>query len=123
MHRLRITAGKTTFEVALDDTPTAQALIEALPFESRAQTWGEELYFEVPVNANLEPEARQIVEPGTVCFWVEGSALALPYGPTPISTDGKPKLVTRCNLLGRIVGDPRLLAAVRAGDKVKVEGD
>lgn len=123
MHRLRITAGKTTFEVALDDTPTAEALIEALPFESRAQTWGEELYFEVPVNANLEPEARQIVEPGTVCFWVEGSALALPYGPTPISTDGKPKLVTRCNLLGRVVGDPRLLAAVRAGDKVKVEGD
>jgi hypothetical protein len=123
MHRLRITAGKTTFEVALNDTPTAEALIEALPFESRAQTWGEELYFEVPVNANLEPEARQIVEPGTVCFWVEGSALALPYGPTPISTDGKPKLVARCNLLGRIVGDPRLLAAVRAGDKVKVEGD
>ncbi|MGE5129711.1 MAG: cyclophilin-like fold protein [Sphingomonadaceae bacterium] len=123
MHRLRITAGKTTFQVALDDTPTAEALLEALPFESRAQTWGEELYFEVPVNANLEPEARQIVEPGTVCFWVEGSALALPYGPTPISTDGKPKLVARCNLLGRIVGDARLLAAVRAGDKVKVEGD
>jgi hypothetical protein len=123
MHRLRITAGKTSFEVALDDTPTAEALLEALPFESRAQTWGEELYFEVPVNVNLEPEARQIVEPGTVCFWVEGSALALPYGPTPISTDGKPKLVARCNLLGRIVGDPRLLAAVRAGDRVRVEGD
>lgn len=122
MHRLRITAGKTTFEVALDDTPTAEALVEALPFESRAQTWGEELYFEVPVNANLEPEARQIVEPGTVCFWVEGSALALPYGPTPISDGGKPKLVTRCNLLGRILGDARVLAAVRAGDRVRVEG-
>ncbi|HXZ53185.1 MAG TPA: cyclophilin-like fold protein [Burkholderiales bacterium] len=122
MHRLRITAGKTSIEVALDDTPTAAALVEALPFESRAQTWGEELYFEAPVNTNLEPEARQIVEPGTVCFWVEGSALALPYGPTPISTDGKPKLVARCNLLGRVVGDARVLAAVRPGDKVRVEG-
>ncbi|HXZ92242.1 MAG TPA: cyclophilin-like fold protein [Burkholderiales bacterium] len=122
MHRLRITAGRTTVEVALDDTPTAEALVEALPFESRAQTWGEELYFEAPVNANLEPGARQIVEPGTVCFWVEGAALALPYGPTPISTDGKPRLVTRCNLLGRIVGDARVLAAVRPGDKVRVEG-
>jgi hypothetical protein len=122
MHRLRITAGKASFEVALDDTPTAEALLEALPFESRAQTWGEELYFEAPVNANLEPEARQIVEPGTVCFWVEGSALALPYGPTPISTDGKPKLVARCNLVGRVVGDARVLAAVRPGDKVRVEG-
>jgi len=122
MHRLRITAGRTTVEVALDDTPTAEALVEALPFESRAQTWGEELYFEAPVNANLEPGARQIVEPGTVCFWVQGAALALPYGPTPISTDGKPRLVTRCNLLGRIVGDARVLAAVRPGDKVRVEG-
>jgi len=122
MHRLRIAAGRTTVEVALDDTPTAEALVEALPFESRAQTWGEELYFEAPVNANLEPGARQIVEPGTVCFWVQGAALALPYGPTPISTDGKPRLVTRCNLLGRIVGDARVLAAVRPGDKVRVEG-
>ena len=121
MARLRITAGKARVEVALDDTPTAQALLEALPFESRAQTWGEEVYFEAPVNTSLEPEARQIVEPGTVCFWVEGSALALPYGPTPISTDGKPKLVARCNLLGRIVGDARVLAVVRDGDKVSVE--
>lgn len=120
MAKLRITAGKTSFEVALDDTPTADLLFEALPFESRAQTWGEEVYFEAPLNATLEPEARQIVEPGTVCFWVEGSSLALPYGATPMSTDGKPKLVTRCNLLGRIVGDPRVLAAVRAGDKVSV---
>jgi hypothetical protein len=121
MARLRITAGKARFEVALDETPTAEALLGALPFESRAQTWGEEVYFEAPVNTNLEPEARQIVEPGTVCFWVEGSALALPYGPTPISTDGRPKLVTRCNLVGRIVGDARLLSKVRDGDKISVE--
>ncbi|MGA8051778.1 MAG: cyclophilin-like fold protein [Burkholderiales bacterium] len=122
MATLRITAGKARFDIALDDTPTAAALLEALPFESRAQTWGEEVYFETPVNTNLEPEARQIVEPGTACFWVEGSALALPYGRTPISTDAKPKLVTRCNLVGRIVGDARVLAQVRAGDKVRVEG-
>jgi hypothetical protein len=121
MAKIRITAGKTQFEVALDDTPTAQALLEALPFASVAQTWGEELYFEAPVNANLEPEARQTVEPGTVCFWVEGSALALPWGRTPISTDARPKLVSPCNVLGRILGDAQRLAQVSPGDRVKVE--
>ncbi|MGW8269561.1 MAG: cyclophilin-like fold protein [Burkholderiales bacterium] len=121
MAKVRILAGKARFEIALDDTPTAQALLEALPFESVAQTWGEEVYFEAPVNANLEPEARQTVEPGTVCFWVEGSALALPWGRTPISTDARPKLVSPCNVLGRILGDAQALAQVKSGDRVKVE--
>jgi len=121
MARIRILAGKLQFEVALDDTPTARALLEALPFESVAQTWGEELYFEAPVNANLEPEARQTVEPGTVCFWVEGSALALPWGRTPISTDARPKLVSPCNVLGRVLGDAQRLAQLPAGARVKVE--
>lgn len=121
MARIRILAGTLQFEVALDDTPTAQALLEALPFESVAQTWGEEVYFEAPVNANLEPEARQTVEPGTVCFWVEGSALALPWGRTPISTDARPKLVSPCNVLGRVLGDAQRLAQLAAGARVKVE--
>jgi len=121
MAKIRILAGKARFEIALDDTPTAQALLEALPFESVAQTWGEEVYFEAPVNAILEPEARQTVEPGTVCFWVEGSALALPWGRTPISTDARPKLVSPCNVLGRILGDAQALAQVKSGDRVKVE--
>ena len=108
-------------ELDLSDTPTAKALIEALPFESTAQTWGEEVYFATPVEAKLENDARQIVEPGTVCFWTEGDAIALPYGRTPISTDERPKLASRCNVLGSVVGDPKRLAAVKAGEKVIVE--
>jgi hypothetical protein len=73
------------------------------------------------VEAKLEKDARQIVEPGTVCFWTEGDAIALPYGRTPISTDERPKLASRCNVLGSIVGDPKRLAAVKAGEKVTVE--
>ena len=119
--RLRVRAGRAELEIALDDTPTVAALLEALPFESSALTWGEEVYFDAPISVELEPHARQIVEPGTVCFWVEGSALALPFGPTPISTDGRPKLASRCNVLGRVLGDARVLAKVRAGDKVSVE--
>ena len=119
--KLRITSGKVNLVAELRDTPTAQALASALPFEASAQTWGEEVYFSTPVSVQLEPDARQVVEPGTVCFWTEGDALALPFGRTPISTDDKPKLASRCNVLGSIVGDARALAGIRAGAKVRVE--
>jgi hypothetical protein len=118
--KLRLKAGKTELAVELLDTPTAKALLAAVPFESRAQTWGEEVYFTTPVSAKLEPDAKQIVEPGTVCFWTEGDALALPFGRTPISTDGRPKLASPCNVVGRLEGDPRRLAAVRAGAEIRV---
>jgi len=120
--KLRVTAGRVAIEIALEDTPTARQVLAALPFESRAQTWGEEVYFSAPIDATREPGARQVVEPGTACFWTEGSAIALPFGPTPISgPDGKPKLAAACNVLGRIAGDPRVLAGVKGGERVRVE--
>jgi uncharacterized protein len=115
---LRFKSG--TLEVELLDTPTSRALLEALPFDAEAQTWGEEVYFATPVKAQLEKDARQVVEPGTVCFWTEGDAIALPYGRTPISTDERPKLASRCNVLGKLNGNPRELATVRSGDKISV---
>ena len=119
--KLRISAGKVTLQAELRETPTTRALAEALPFEASAQTWGDEVYFSTPVSAKLEPDARQIVEPGTVCFWTEGDALALPFGRTPISTDERPKLAARCNVLGSIIGDAKALAGIKAGAKVRVE--
>jgi len=119
--KLRIDSGKTVLTLELLDTPTAKALAAALPFESRAQTWGEEVYFTTPVSAQLEPDARQVVEPGTVCFWTEGDALALPYGRTPISSDERPKLANPCNVLGKVIGDPRQLGKIRSGEKIRVE--
>jgi len=118
--RLRITAGKERFEVELADTPTAQAILAAAPFESSAQTWGEEVYFSTPVSAKLEPGAQQVVEPGTVCFWTQGDALALPWGRTPISTDHRPKLANPCNVLGTLA-DFASLRKIKPGDKVRVE--
>jgi hypothetical protein len=117
--KLRISGGGASFEVVLRETPTAKALLEAAPFESRAQTWGEEVYFTTPVSATLEPDARQIVEPGTVCFWTEGDALALPYGRTPVSTDERPKLAARCNVVGRLE-NAHDLAKIRAGETITV---
>lgn len=118
--KLRIESGKLQFIVDLLQTPTAKALFEAAPFEARANTWGEEVYFTTPVSARLEDGARQIVEPGTVCFWTQGDALALPYGRTPLSTDERPKLANACNILGRIENFGSL-RSVKPGDRIKVE--
>ena len=121
MARIRIVWGSGEVTADLRETPTVKQLLKALPSASRAQTWGEEVYFELPVRATLEADARQVVEPGAVCFWVEGSSLALPYGRTPASEGDEPRLVTRCNVLGKIEGDPRGLRKVRAGESIRVE--
>ncbi|WP_371616805.1 cyclophilin-like fold protein [Streptomyces sp. NBC_00454] len=105
----------------LDETPTAKALAEALPISATANTWGEEVYFDTGVSVALEHDAQQVVAPGTVAFWTEGDALALPYGPTPISRGGESRLASPCNVLGSFDGDPRLLATVRDGDSIRVE--
>ena len=118
--KLRIAAGGASFEVQLNESATAKALLDATPFEARAQTWGEEVYFSTPVRAKREPDAQQVVEPGTVCFWCEGDALALPYGRTPISADERPKLASPCNVVGRLAGDLKALARIKSGEKITV---
>jgi hypothetical protein len=105
----------------LDDTPSASALLKVLPCDASANTWGEEVYFSLPVACRLEADARQVVDPGTVCFWVEGRSLALPYGPTPVSKGTECRLVAKVNVLGRIEGDARTLASIRDGDRIRVE--
>jgi uncharacterized protein len=116
--RIRIAWPKGAAGATLEDTPTARALVAALPLSAKAQTWGEEVYFEIPVEAKIEAGAKQVVPPGSVCFWVEGSSLALPWGRTPVSQGDESRLVTRCNVLGAIDGDPRQLASVRGGDTI-----
>ena len=118
--KLRLAFPRVELVLELADTPSARALVAAAPFESRAQTWGDEVYFTTPVSAQLEKDARQVVDPGTVCFWTEGDSLALPFGRTPISSDERPKLANPCNVLGTL-GDFALLKKVRPGDRVKVE--
>lgn len=118
--RIKISWPKGAASATLEDTPTSRALVAALPFEASAQTWGEEVYFEIPITAKLEVGAKQVVPPGTVCFWTEGSSLALPWGRTPVSEGDESRLVTRCNVLGAIDGDPRGLASVRSGDSITV---
>ncbi len=117
--RIRWNSGEATG--VLDDTPTAKKLLAALPCTSSANIWGKEVYFSVPVQSKLEPDAKQVVDPGTICFWVEGSSLALPFGPTPVSEGDECRLVTKVNVLGRLEGDPSVLGSIGDGDEIHVE--
>ena len=83
---------------------------------------GRDVYFDTGVDTELEPDATQVVDPGTVCFWVEGKSLALPYGPTPVSVGDECRLVTAVNILGRLEADPQVLASIHSGDAIRVEG-
>ena len=119
--RIRISWDKGEVFGMLTDTPTANKLLEALPCSSSANTWGEEVYFSTPVSTVLEADAQQVVPSGTICFWVEGQSLAIPFGPTPISQGDECRLVTKVNLLGKLEGNPRVLKSIRDGDKIRVE--
>jgi hypothetical protein len=121
--RIKISWKAGDISAILNNTPTTEALIKSLPIESYANTWGDEVYFSVPVSVPLEKDAKQVVDPGAICFWVEGNSLALPFGPTPISEDNECRLATACNILGKIEKEPRILSSIQSGDLIKIEED
>ncbi|MDA8231785.1 MAG: cyclophilin-like fold protein [Magnetospirillum sp.] len=121
MRRLRMTIGKVVLHAELFDTPTAQAIWTAAPFEARATTWGEEVYFAVPVRAAREAGARDVVEPGELAFRIEGSAIVIGYGRTPVSLGDEIRLAAAANIWGRAVEDVRRLGPVEPGEPVRVE--
>jgi len=87
----------------VDESPeTRRALADALPVEGRAARWGDELYFDVPVDVPAEPTARAAVEPGTVAYWPQGPALCLLWGPTPASADSEPRAASPVNVVARL---------------------
>ncbi len=121
MRRLRMTIGSVTLEAELFDTPTADAIWSALPFTSKAQTWGEEVYFSVPVSVKKEKDAREIVEAGELAFWVEGECIAIGFGRTPVSRGNEIRLAAKTNIWGRVLGDVKQLKSVKSGAAIRLE--
>ena len=101
------------------DTLTSK-LKKKLPVKSVINTWGDEIYFELPLKMQLDTGAQDVVEPGTVCFWVEGNSLAIPFGPTPASVGNECRLVTRVNKVGKTITMLSDLAKLEDGDIVEI---
>jgi uncharacterized protein len=118
--RIRITAGSVSADALLDGSATAGAVWDALPLAVPGQTWGDEIYFSIPVKAKRE-SPRETVELGDLGYWPPGSAFCIFFGPTPASHGKEIRPASPVNVFGKIVGDATVFTAVRSGTVVRVE--
>ncbi len=120
MNKIKITSGNITAFAELNDSPTARAIWDALPLEARANTWGDEIYFAIPVKHAQEPDAREIVQVGELGYWTPGHAFCIFFGPTPASRGDEIRAASAVNLIGKIVGDARVFKRVKDGAAITV---
>ncbi len=118
---IKIIIGKTILNAELLDSPCAQAVFSSLPIETRPNEWGDEFYFEIPVAMPLDESATGKVKAGDIGYWPPGKALAIFFGPTPMSTGADPVPASEVNLVGRILDDPSLLKAEKGTRKIRIE--
>jgi hypothetical protein len=118
MTNVKFDIGGTVIDAELGDSETARKIAAALPIETAGNYWGEEFYFSIPVKATPDETAREVVEPGTVAFWVQGSCLCLFWGPTPASHDKECRAASDVNVVGRVT-NPEALKKL-SGRKVRV---
>jgi len=118
---IKIIIGKTILKAELFDTPCALAIAAGLPIETRPSEWGEEFYFTISVNHPLDSSATERVMVGDIGYWPPGQALALFFGPTPMSSGADPVPASAVNRVGRILDDSRLLKKEKGADKIRIE--
>jgi uncharacterized protein len=118
--RIRFDFGPLALDAELLDTPTANAVAAALPITASVMTWGEEVYFEIPVEVAHEREARALVTPGEIAYWPDGRCIAIGFGRTPISQGDETRLASPCNVFAQALGDVKALGQVKAGARVTV---
>lgn len=121
MMQIRITAGDVSLTAILNDSPTARLIADALPITGRVQTWGNEIYFPIPVSASNDETAAEVVEKGAVAYWPPGNALCLFWGPTPASSGDEIRPASPVNVCGMIESDPTGLARAPYGGEIRIE--
>lgn len=118
---IRIRVGVLEAAAELNDTATARAIGAALPVRAEAQTWGDEIYFAIPVDQPLEADAKELVQPGDLGYWPTGRAFCIFFGPTPISRAGEIRPASAVNVIGRVLGDAKVFKQVADGEPVQIE--
>jgi len=119
--RILITTEQVSATAVLHQTPTADAIWSALPIEARANTWGDEIYFSIPVKAALEKDAQEVVQLGDLGYWPPGTAFCIFFGPTPTSHGDEIRPASAVNVVGKVQGDPKVFKRVLDGAKVVIE--
>lgn len=120
MRKVKITANGITVSATLNKAETAERIWNALPITGTVNTWGDEIYFEIPVTMELEPDARAEVAVGELGYWPTGNAFCIFFGPTPMSADDKPRAASAVNIFGRIEGDTAVLKQIPAGAEIEI---
>jgi hypothetical protein len=118
---IRIVAGSVTVNAELDESATAGAIWQSLPIEGSVNTWGDEIYFSIPVRADLESDARDLMEMGELGYWPPGEAFCIFFGPTPMSSGDEIRAASPVNPIGKVLGDPTVLKTVKNGTKITIE--
>lgn len=121
MKKILIKAAEVVVEAELNKSATAEAIWQALPIEGPANTWGEEIYFRIPVSQDLEPEASELVELGDLGYWPQGEAFCIFFGATPISGPGEIRPASAVNIVGQLLDDPKKFLSVLSGTSVRIE--
>lgn len=114
-----ITAGEVSMEAELNDSKTAQKIWDALPITAKANTWGDEIYFSIPVKIG-EEDGREVVEVGDLGYWPPGNAFCIFFGPTPASTDSEIRPASPVNPIGKVLGDAKAFKKVRSGATINI---
>jgi len=120
MAKIIIEVDNLAVSADLKDTPTAQKILEILPVEGSANVWGDEIYFDIPLHAELEPDAREQVEVGDLGYWPAGPAFCIFFGPTPVSRGDEPRAYSPVNVFGKVVGDAQQFKSVSSGAKIRI---
>jgi hypothetical protein len=115
--KIKISVGKLELEAWLNDTKTAAKVFEALPITSTINTWGDEIYFTIPVEAGSE-NAQELVSLGDIAYWPPGKALCVFFGKTPISKNDEIRPASPVNIIGKVEGDLKLLKKVKDGEEI-----
>jgi len=121
MLSIQISTANISLTAELNDSPTAKAIYKALPIESNAQRWGDEIYFKIPIKSELEPQARSDMAIGEIAYWPPGKAFCIFFGPTPASRDKQPRAASPVNPIGNIIGDATQFHVVKDGEKIRLE--